>query len=94
MSFTIEQLQAFSNRKPEIRQITEEIIDYLQTNPGGASGGTLQDVTDGGNITDNDVEITGIDKGLILKSADGTRWRITINDAGALISTEIETLII
>ena len=39
MSFTIEQLQAFSNTKPEVRQITEEIIDYLQANPSNNTGG-------------------------------------------------------
>jgi hypothetical protein len=37
MAYTIEQLQAFSNTKPELRYITEEIIDYLQANPAGGS---------------------------------------------------------
>jgi len=36
---TIEQLEAFSNTKPELRYITEEIIKYLGANPGGASPG-------------------------------------------------------
>ena len=39
MAFTIQQLQAFSNTKPELRYITEEIIDYLQANPGSSPGG-------------------------------------------------------
>lgn len=40
MAFTIEQLQAFSNTKPELRWITEEIIDYLQDNASGGGGGS------------------------------------------------------
>ena len=36
---TIEQLEAFSNTKPELRYITEEIIKYLGANPGGGSPG-------------------------------------------------------
>lgn len=45
MAYTIEQLQAFSNTKPELRYITEEIIDYLEANPsgGGGSTGALQE---------------------------------------------------
>ena len=34
---TIQQLEAFSNTKPELRYITEEIIKYLGVNPGGSS---------------------------------------------------------
>jgi len=37
MAYTIEQLQAFSNTKPELRYITEEIIDYLEALPAGGS---------------------------------------------------------
>lgn len=37
MAYTIEQLQAFSNTKPELRHVTEQIIDYLEDNPGGSS---------------------------------------------------------
>jgi hypothetical protein len=36
---TVEQLEAFSNTKPELRYITEEIIKYLGANPGGGSPG-------------------------------------------------------
>lgn len=38
MAFTIQQLQEFSNTKPEVRQITEEIIDYLEANPSTPGG--------------------------------------------------------
>ena len=38
---TIQQLEAFSNTKPELRYITEEIIKYLGANPsGGYPGGS------------------------------------------------------
>jgi len=37
---TVEQLEAFSNTKPELRYITEEIIKYLGANPGGGSPGS------------------------------------------------------
>jgi len=40
MAFTIQQLQNFSNTKPELRYLTEEIIDYLQANQGGGSLGS------------------------------------------------------
>jgi len=37
---TIQQLEAFSNTKPELRYITEEIIKYLGANPPGSPGGS------------------------------------------------------
>jgi len=39
--------------------------------------------------TATDVEITDTTKGVILKSPNGTRWRITIDNTGALTSTSI-----
>jgi len=36
---TVEQLETFSNTKPELRYLTEEIIKYLGANPGGSPGG-------------------------------------------------------
>jgi hypothetical protein len=35
------------------------------------------------------VEVTTIDAGIILASADGSRWKLTISDAGAAVITEI-----
>ena len=35
---TIQQLEAFSNTKPELRYITEEIIKYLGVNPSSPGG--------------------------------------------------------
>jgi hypothetical protein len=39
--------------------------------------------------TDQDIEITDSSKGIILKSPNGTRYRITINDSGILVSGSI-----
>lgn len=39
--------------------------------------------------TDSDVEITNLTKGLILRSPNNTRWRITITDAGTLSATSL-----
>ena len=36
----------------------------------------------------NDIEVTDATKGVILKSANGTRFRITIADDGSLTTTE------
>ena len=36
---TVEQLETFSNTKPELRYLTEEIIKYLGANPPGSPGG-------------------------------------------------------
>lgn len=38
-------------------------------------------------VTDGDVYIEDINKGVIMKSPDGNCWRITVNNSGALIST-------
>lgn len=39
--------------------------------------------------TANDVEITNATKGVILKSANGTRYRVTVDNDGSLITTEV-----
>ena len=35
-------------------------------------------------VHDDDFEVTDPDKGLILTSPSGARWRVTVSDAGAL----------
>lgn len=40
-------------------------------------------------VTANDIEITDATKGLILKSPDGTRFRVTVTDAGGLTVTSL-----
>lgn len=49
----------------------------------------LQGITDINPMTDGDIEITDTTKGYILKSPNGTRWRVTINDSGDLITTSL-----
>ena len=48
------------------------------------SGINLQTITDRGNTTTNDIEITNNQRGIIIKSPDGTRWRISIDNGGHL----------
>lgn len=40
-------------------------------------------------VATDDVEVSTIGKGYIDKSPDGTRWRITIDDTGAVVTTAI-----
>jgi len=51
--------------------------------------GVAQTPTFGGLSSTGDIEITDSTKGIILKSPNGARWRITINDAGLLTPTSI-----
>ena len=53
------------------------------------SGVNLQTVTDLGNTTTNDIEITDLSRGVIIKSPDGTRWRINIDNGGHLTVTSL-----
>lgn len=41
------------------------------------------------NVSHEDIEITDSAKGLILTSPNGTRYRVTVNNAGALVITAI-----
>lgn len=60
------------------------------TIPGGGAGtDTLQDVTTRGSTTTTDIEITDATKGLIVKSANGTRWRINITNNGELTAVSL-----
>ena len=40
-------------------------------------------------VSDGDVYIEDINKGVIMKSPDGNCWRVTVENGGALISTQI-----
>lgn len=50
---------------------------------------SLQEITDLGNTTDNDIEITDTTKGIILVSPDATRYRITVANGGTLSVTAV-----
>lgn len=52
---TIEQLESFSETKPELRYLTEEIIKYLQDNPGGGSG-IVETIVPGTNVSVDDTD--------------------------------------
>lgn len=54
------------------------------------SNGALKDVSDavdGSPTFSGDAEITDAQKGLILRSPNGSRWRVTIDDSGTLVRT-------
>lgn len=53
------------------------------------AGDDLQGVTDIGNTTTNDIEITDTTKGVIIKSANGTRWRLGITNNGELTAVSL-----
>lgn len=40
-------------------------------------------------ITGEDIEVSTIGKGIILVSPNGTRWRVTVNNAGVLVVTSL-----
>jgi hypothetical protein len=50
---------------------------------------TLQEVTNKGNTTTNDIEITDATKWIILTSPNATRWRMTIDNTGNPIFTSL-----
>lgn len=50
---------------------------------------TLQEVTDKGNTTDNDIEITDATKWIILTAPDSTRRRMTIDNTGNPVFTSL-----
>lgn len=55
-------------------------------------GGQWVDMTGfsaGPNLTTNDIEITDFTKGIILRSPDNSRWRVTIDNAGVLLRTKL-----
>lgn len=39
--------------------------------------------------SDGDLEINGVGDGIIMKSPDGTRWRLTVSNAGAAVFTSL-----
>jgi len=59
-------------------------LEYLNANKQD-----LQETTDIGNITTNDIEITTPVTGVILRAPNGYRWRLTINDEGQIISESL-----
>ena len=78
---------------PSSASTLDSLADVVITTP--ASGQTL--VYNGTGwvngaltlVTANDVEITNATKGVILKAAGGTRYRVTVDDDGSLVTTAV-----
>jgi fibronectin-binding autotransporter adhesin len=70
------------------------IITFAGTTE-ATTGGAGQLVTAGGIyaakkiVTSSDVEVADIGEGIIIKSPNGTRWRITVSNAGAFVATAL-----
>lgn len=88
------------DKKVEINEATGQCLRLTYNDSNGSaanyvdflvsSAGLLTITASGGIInTANDVEVTDTTKGIILKSPDGSRFRVTVNNDGALITTEI-----
>lgn len=54
---------------------------------GMVSAPALSAVTAVGYTTTTDIEITDYTKGVILRSPDNTRWRVTVDNSGSLVTT-------
>ena len=66
--------------------------NYLPLSGGNLTGNLTVDGALGatGKLTNNnDIEITSLVAGLILKSPNGTRFRVTVDNSGALTTTVI-----
>jgi hypothetical protein len=73
-----------------VNDTTNEGALVFSTRPSGGAITTALTIAGSGAATfANDVEVTDNTKGVILKSANGTRWRLTVSDAGALGATSL-----
>lgn len=90
-------LQSALNAKVATASLADESLDLtfgstLTSSAGAINLGSGVIVLDGGGgnaVFATDIEITEVAKGLILKSPDGTRWRVEVTDAGALTTTSL-----
>jgi hypothetical protein len=79
-----------ATRTITINSVTHDLsANSSFTVSGGSGSQTLQQTTTLGNTTTDDIEITSAVKGAILKSPNGTRWRITIGNDGSLTTTAL-----
>lgn len=78
---------AHTFRKVSSANTVVDIVSYF----GGSSGNTVMGGVkdDGSTYTVADFESTTASKGIILKSPNGTRYRITVSDTGVLTTTAI-----
>lgn len=54
-----------------------------------ASGGQWVGDPPAAQTTTTDIEITDATRGLILRAPNGTRWRVTVDNTGALVRTSL-----
>jgi hypothetical protein len=79
----------YINNSLEINNNQETISLYVGSNKVGINTETPTEalsVVGNASVTEN-LEITDFSKGVILRSPDNNRWRITVNNSGQLITT-------
>lgn len=57
-----------------------------------STGGTINtggDVSSAGAVVGDSLESTGIDAGVIVKSGDGTRWRVKVSNLGVVTASAV-----
>jgi hypothetical protein len=59
------------------------------TKADGTTSVLTLDTTNKRTVASGDVEVTDLAKGVVLKSPDGTRWRISVSNAGVLTTVAI-----
>lgn len=74
---------------PAVLDTLNELANALGDDPNFATTVTTAIGNKADKIGTSDIEITDATKGVILKSPNGTRYRITIADDGAIITTAI-----
>jgi hypothetical protein len=81
----------YINNSLEINNNQETISLYVGSNKVGINTETPTEalsVVGNASVTE-DLEITDFNKGVILRSPDNNRWRITVNNSGQLITTAL-----
>lgn len=78
---------AHTFRKVSSANTVVDIVSYFGGSSGNTVVGGIKD--DGSTYTVADFESTTASKGVILKSPNGTRYRITVSDTGVLTTTAI-----
>lgn len=87
--FTSKGLVGVEDYSPNYDDLTYVQKIYVDTLFNSVSGQNLQQVTDIGNSTTNDIEISDFTKGIVLRSPNNLRWRITVDNFGILTTTQI-----
>jgi hypothetical protein len=75
----------------EINNNQETISLYVGSNKVGINTDSPTEALNvvGNAIITQDIEVTDFNKGVILRSPNNNRWRITVNNSGQLITTAL-----